>query len=113
MLSASRFSRRLQRIQDLFLTLFALLCEHWKEINPDSIYSIGSFPLPVCDNIRIIPRARIYTEERYRGYISSKKHYFYGLKLHLLVTKEGQPGELFLTPGSTADVSTLQHYAFD
>jgi hypothetical protein len=112
MLSASRFSRRLQRIQDLFLTLFALLGEYWKALNTESIYSIDSFPIPVCDNIRI-PRARIYTEERYRGYIPSKKRYFYGLKLHLLITKAGQPVELFLTPGSTADVSTLQHYAFD
>lgn len=77
-----------------------------------SIYSIDSLPIPVCDNIRI-PRARIYTEERYRGYIPSKKRYCYGLKLHLLITKAGQPVELFLTPGSTADVSTLHHYTFD
>ncbi|HNT78426.1 MAG TPA: IS982 family transposase [Anaerolineae bacterium] len=112
MLSASRFNRRLHRIRDLFLTLFSSLGEYWKELNTESIYSIDSFPIPVCDNIRI-PRGRLYTTERDRGYIASKKRYFYGLKLHLLITKDGQPVEVFLTPGSTSDVSTLPHYAFD
>ncbi len=112
MLGASRFSRRLHRIKHLFLTLFALLGEHWKALNTESIYSIDSFPIPVCDNIRI-PRARIYRHERYRGYCASKRRYFYGLKLHLMVTQTGHPVEMFLTPGSTADVSTLHHYAFD
>jgi len=112
MLSASRFNRRLHRIKDMFLTLFALLGEHWKDLNSESIYSIDSFPIPVCDNYRI-PRAKIYQDERYRGRITSKRRYFYGLKLHLLVTKKGQPVEMFLTPGSVADVSTLNDYAFD
>lgn len=112
MLSASRFSRRLHRIKDLFLMLFATLGEYWKALNPTAIYSIDSFPIPVCDNIRI-RHARLYTAERFRGYNASKKRYFYGLKLHLLVTEHGQPVEMFLTPGSDADVSTLQHYAFD
>ena len=112
MLSASRFSRRLHRIKAMFLTLFALLGEHWKDLNSESIYSIDSFPIPVCDNYRI-PRAKIYQDERYRGRITSKRRYFYGLKLHLLVTEKGQPVEMFLTPGSVADVSTLNDYAFD
>jgi len=112
MLSKSRFNRRLHRIKPLFLTLFAFLGEYWKDLNAESIYSIDSFPVPACDNIHI-RHARLYTEERYRGYIASKKRYFYGLKVHLLVTKDGQPVELFLTPGSTADVSTLPYYEFE
>jgi len=112
MLSASRFNRRLHRIKEMFLTLFALLGEHWKDLNSESIYSIDSFPIPVCDNYRI-PRAKIYQDERYRGRITSKRRFFYGLKLHLLVTEKGQPVEMFLTPGSVADVSTLNDYAFD
>lgn len=112
MLGASRFSRRLHRVKDLFLTLFAMLGEYWKESNPNAIYSIDSYPIPVCDNIRI-QRSRLYTDEKYRGYTASKRRYFYGLKLHLLVTEKGQPVEMFLTPGSTADVSTLFDYAMD
>jgi len=50
MLSRSRFNRRWHRLADLFLTLFNLLGETWKELNELSLYVIDSFPLPVCDN---------------------------------------------------------------
>jgi hypothetical protein len=72
---------------------------------------IDSLPIAVCDNIRI-PRAKLYPEERFRGYLPRKKRYFYGLKIHLLVTKAGQPVEFFLTHGSFGDVDALKSYAF-
>lgn len=75
MLSKSRFSRRLHRIKSVFLQLFAMLGEHWKALNAGSVYSIDTFPVPVCDNYRI-PRARLYRSEDYRGYIASKKQYY-------------------------------------
>src|SRR5512135_1416742 len=102
MLSKSRFLRRLQRIRPLLLTLFSALGETWKELNRESIYVLDTFPIPVCDNYRI-PRAKVYHTEDYRGYQASKKRYFYGVKLHLLVTRDGQPVEFFLTPGSYSD----------
>src|SRR3712207_655425 len=52
MLSSSRFNRRLHRTKELFLTLFAFLGEHWKDLNTESIYIIDSFPIASCDNIR-------------------------------------------------------------
>jgi hypothetical protein len=110
MLSKSRFSRRLHRIKPFFLTLFSILGEYWKELNEESIYSIDTFPIPVCDNYRI-RRAKLYQGEEYRGYIASKKRYYYGLKLHLMVTQAGQPVELMLSPGSFFDGAGL--YAFD
>src|SRR5262249_36320656 len=42
-----------------------------------------------------------------------KKRYFYGLKIHLMVTQEGQPVECFLTPGSFGDVDALKYYAYE
>ena len=110
MLSRSRFSRRLHRIKPFFLTLFNVLGEHWKALNEESIYAIDTFPIPACDNYRI-PRAKLYQAEQYRGYIASKKCYFYGIKLHLIVTQTGQPVELMLSPGSFFDGTGL--YAFD
>jgi hypothetical protein len=112
MLSKSRFNRRLHRVRSLFLRLFALLGEHWKGLNADSIYVIDTFPIAACDNYRI-NRCRLYQGEAYRGYIASKKRYFYGLKIHLLVTKDGQPVELFLTPGADSDVACLDLFDFD
>ncbi len=112
MLSKSRFNRRLHRVKGKFLTLFALLGEHWKDLNTDSIYAIDTFPIAACDNYRI-RRCRLYQGEKYRGYIASKKEYFYGLKIHLVVTKGGQPVEFFLTPGSESDVANLDLFDFD
>jgi Transposase DDE domain len=103
MLSRSRLNRRLHRLQELLLTLFELVGETWKHLNTESVYIIDSFPIAVCDNYRI-PRAKLYKHEAHRGYIARKKRYFYGLKMHLMVTNEGQPVECFLTPGSSSDV---------
>jgi hypothetical protein len=111
-LSASRFNRRLHRIRDLFLTLFALLGEHWKTLNAESVYIIDSFPIASCDTIRI-KRSRRYQGEAYRGYQASRRRYFYGLRLHLVVTATGAPVECFLTPGEETDTSGLQWYQFD
>ena len=112
MLSKSRFNRRLHRISDLFLTLFLRLGETWKKLNERSTYVIDSYPIAVCDNYRI-QRSKIYQSEDYRGYIPSKKRYFYGLRIHILVTEQGEPVEFFLMPGAFSDTSALALYNFD
>ena len=75
MLSKSRFNRRLHRIRHLLEALFAILAETWKVLNEENIYNVDTFPVPVCDNIRI-SRAKIYQSEAFRGYIASKRHRF-------------------------------------
>jgi len=112
MLSRSRFNRRLHRIADLFLTLFLRLGETWKQLNEKSVYVIDSYPIAVCDNYRI-KRSKIYRGEDFRGYIASKKRYFYGLRIHILVTEQGEPVEFFLEPGAFSDTSALGLYTFD
>lgn len=112
MLDKGRFSRRVQRIKPLFLTLFACLGEHFKAMNAESVYVIDTFPIAVCDNVRI-SRSKRYRGEAYRGYQASKKRYFYGLKVHLLVTANAEPVEFFLTPGSVGDVAGLEFFDFD
>jgi hypothetical protein len=112
MLSKSRFSRRLHRIKELFIVLFDLLAHLGKTLNKDAIYVIDSLPIAVCDNIRI-RRSKIYSNEAFRGYQASKKRYFYGLKIHLMVTQDGQPVECFLTPGGFGDVEALKCYAYE
>lgn len=90
MLSKSRFNRRLNSIDETtWLALFNLLAEAFNQTNEGKEYIIDSFPVPVCDNIRIY-RSKIYQTEEYRGYIASKKRYFYGLRVHLLITNTGR-----------------------
>jgi DDE family transposase len=112
MLSKSRFSRRLHRMKELFIVLCDLLAHIGKTLNSDAVYVIDSIPIAVCDNIRI-RRAKIYSDGKFRGYQASKKRYFYGLKLHLMVTQDGQPVECFLTPGGFGDVDALKYYAYE
>lgn len=52
-LSKSRFNRRIHAIYDLITNMFFNIAEVIKKINVSSEYIIDSFPVPVCENIRI------------------------------------------------------------
>lgn len=112
MISKSRFNRRLHNLSDLLSVFFSILGETWKYLNENSVYVIDSFPIAACDNYRIC-RSKLYQGSEWRGYQASKKRYYYGLKLHLLVTEHGEPVEFFLSPASFSDVSGLKAFAFD
>ncbi len=71
------------------------------------MHVVDTFPVPVCPNMRI-KRCKIYRDEAFRGYCASKKEYFFGLKVCLIVTEAGEPIEMLLVPGSTADISALR-----
>lgn len=116
MLSKGTFSERLHRLTEQFWLLFQVLGQAFKTGEGAGLYLIDSFPVAVCDNIRI-GRCRLYpsaqTDDVYRGYNASKRRYFYGLKIHILVTKDGSPVEVFLRPGSYSDTAELKNFAFD
>ncbi len=54
----------------------------------------------------------MYQDEAYRGYIASKRRYFYDLRTHLLVTVNTEPVEVFLAPGADDDVHALNRFPF-
>jgi hypothetical protein len=113
MLSESRLNRRLHAIPEAAWSLLAhILAETFKADNVSQEYCLDSFPVPVCDNIRI-KRAKLYSDEAYRGYIASKRRYFFGLRVHMVVTASGQPVEFILRPGSESDVAVLKDFNFD
>lgn len=89
MLSKSQYNRRLHRAAPLLRRLFRWLALIHKRSTEEDIYLIDSFPAEACDNIRI-SQTRLYRaeggpNEDLRGYIASKKRYFFGVKIHLLV----------------------------
>ena len=130
MLSKGAFNRRLHEIPDaIWQALFQLLADVHKQLHDCQEYAVDSLPVPVCDNIRI-QRCHLYPcpkssrhpkkdknqspkGEGFRGYIASKKRYFYGLKVHLLVTTTGLPVEVMLAPGSEADISAFKCLPLD
>jgi hypothetical protein len=111
MLSRSRLSRRLTRLAELVELIFHQLGLTLKELNTESRYALDSFPLAVCDNIRI-PRCRLTKEAHYRGYLASKRRYFYGVRVQVMVTVEGVPVEFCILPGSLSDVAGLADLPF-
>lgn len=113
MLSKSRFNRRLHAIPDtLWQAFFWLLGEIAKHSNPEGIYVVDSLPVPVCDNIRI-KRCRLYQGEAHRGYCASKRRYYWGFKVHLLITATGKPVEMVLTPASVHDLDGFKQLPLD
>ncbi len=125
MISKSHLNRRLHAIDPaLWRVLFELFAQIFKERNdPDfQTYAVDSLPVAVCDNIRI-RRCRIYPLEEglddtlkkksFRGYIASKRRYFYGLRVHLVVTGAGEPVEFALAAGSEADIVIFKEMELD
>ena len=113
MLSESRLNRRIHAIDDyVWESLFFILAAAFEEKNAGREYIIDSFPIPVCDNIRI-GRSKIFQGEAFRGYIASKRRYFYGVRVHMIVTASGKPVEFLIAPGSESDLSVLKQFNFD
>jgi hypothetical protein len=112
MLSKSRFNRRLYPLVPMFHDLFDGLGAFWSRENRRLVYILDSLPVAACDNYRIA-RSKRYQGEVWRGYQASKRRYFYGLKIHLMITETGQPVEFFLTPGSYSDTRAYGWYRFD
>ena len=112
MLGHSRYNRPFHRIPHLFQILFEYFAEVSKSNNPNGIYAIDTYPVAVCDNIRI-SRCRLYQGEKWRGPIASKRRHFYGLKVHLMVTESGHIVEVFFTPGKCNDVLGMRYFPFD
>ena len=106
MLSRSRWCRRLHRVADLTLSLFHQLGLVLQQANASTQYLLDSFPVPVCDNIRI-RRCRIVRSEEFRGKIASKRRYCYGVRVHVLATASGTPVELAFLPGRANDTRGL------
>lgn len=107
MLDKSRFNRRLHLVSDLLLSIFWQLGHCLKDMAGASEYVIDSFPVPVCDNIRI-SRSRILKGRQWRGKQCSMRRYFYGVKVQVLVNSSGIPVEFGFVPGSESDVQALK-----
>ena len=113
MISESRLDRRLHAIDDfVWLSLFFILSKTFKDRNKSEEYIVDSFPVPVCDNIRI-SRSKIFKTERYRGYIACKRRFFYGIRVHMIVTADKEPVEFQFAPGADADVAVFKQLDFD
>ena len=114
MLSKSQFNRRLHAISTHLLeSIFDVLGEVFKNTNESNEYAVDSFPISVCKNIRI-SRSKIYKkQEEYRGKCVSKHEYFYGVRVHMITTIQGDPIEMIIAPGSYHDSTIFKQFQLD
>ena len=107
MLDKSRFNRRLHHIGRLMYDLFTQVGDYLKAFCSELDYIIDSFPVAVCDNIRIM-NSKLVQGKKWRGYTASMRRYFYGVKVQLLTTGSGIPVAFCFTPGNQGDVKSLE-----
>ena len=112
MIDKSGFTRRLHGLQQQLLALFTALGQSLKQLNTGCRYMIDSFPVAVCDNIRI-SRSHLLKGEAYRGKNVSKRRYFYGFKVQVITTEAGLPVQFYLHAGSFADVTAFKAMPVD
>ncbi|MDR2927746.1 MAG: IS982 family transposase [Cytophagaceae bacterium] len=103
----SRFNRRLHNIGEFLSQLFFYTGQAIKDMSLETTYSINSFPVEVCHNIRT-GRYGIVKGEQYRGKCTSKRVYFYGFKVHMIVTSDGISVKFTFTAGSIHDIDRIK-----
>ena len=109
----SGFNRRLHGLEQRMVFLFYSLGHLIKELNCESRYIIDSFPVKVCHNIRIANCKILKDRKLYRGKCVSKREYFYGFKVQMIVSEQGIPIDFYLLAGSLADITALQSMNID
>jgi hypothetical protein len=86
----SRFIRRLNSLNYAIEKVFRTLSEIFSKTADSKIYSVDSFPVEVC-KIERSQGCNIYSHKDMKGYNSSKKRWFYGFKVHMVVTTNKEP----------------------
>lgn len=107
MLDKSRFCRRLHGLEDLIISMFFQIGQYLKDISGARAYIIDSFPVAICDNIRIA-NCKLLKGKQWRGKQCSMRRYFYGVKVQVLTTETGIPVEFGFVPGCESDVQALK-----
>jgi len=111
--SEGHFNRRLHGIpKEIWNAIFSCLSEYFKQHHDSKEYVVDSFPVSVCENVRIF-RSKIYSGKQFHGYSSSKKKFFFGIRVHALVTTKGEPIEFVFAPGSENDIKVFRNFDFN
>lgn len=111
-LSYSRLNRRIYQIPThAWIIAFQISkeilgCDNFHE------FIVDSFPVPCCQNNKIF-RCRLFQGKEYHGYTASKKSYFWGIKVHMIVSVHGIPVEFTFTSGSESDVRGFRRLECD
>jgi len=112
LLSRGRLVRRIHKIPDHLWSIFFLVLQMFLRDEKQETFIVDSFPVKAYENHKSF-RAKIFSGKEFHGFSASKKQYFFGIKVHMIVTMDGVPVEVLFTPGSVSDVKSLQDFPLD
>jgi len=109
-LSQSRINRRIHQLpQAVWMMIFSILREFHQD---NQEFIVDSFPVAYCQNYKRF-RCKLFPGKKFHGYTASKKQYFFGIKVHMVVNSDGVPIEFVFTPGAEADIRGLRRLNLD
>lgn len=111
-LSDSQLVRRIHKIPEEIWAYIFTICKEFFGVRNHKEFIVDSFPIPCCQNNKIF-RCRLFKGKQYHGYNASKKAYFFGIKVHMIISLNGIPVEFIFTPGSESDSKGFQKFQFD
>jgi len=103
MLEYSRFIRRLNDLEQVIEKLFMWLGDLFMRLDGQRIYSVDSFPVELCQITRE-KRSNLWRAPELKGFNASKCKFFYGVKVHMVVTTDKSPVRCYISQGSMHDV---------
>jgi hypothetical protein len=107
MLSHSRLIRRIHAIpEDVWAMIFSALRVYLRK-SPTDYFIVDSFPVKAYETHKSF-RAKIFRGKPFHGYSASKKVYFFGIKVHMIIDEHGIPIEFCFTPGRLSDIEGLK-----
>lgn len=111
-LSKSRLNKRIHKIPSTIWLQVLMICRTVLQNDKCHDYVVDSFPVITCQTCRSW-RCKLFSSKSHHGYSASKKCYFWGIKVHMVVTADGIPVEFIFTPGSVADIKALREFELD
>ncbi len=108
-LTYSQLVRRVHQVPDDAWTMVFLALQVFLRDKTKEYFIVDSFPLKTYENHKSF-RARIFSGKSYHGFTASKKQYFFGIKVHMVVDVDGVPVEFAFSPGSVSDIKQLKTF---
>lgn len=108
-LSVSRFNRRLHALGGWLVSLLELIGELFTQHSV--LFGIDSLPIPACHRARA-RRCRKVQGKEYLGYVAAKRQWFFGWRLHLVVTPLGIPVNVVLIPAGQPDLAPVHELLY-
>lgn len=105
-LSDSRLNRRIHSIDWTYWEAIFRFLSLLSKSEEASHYAVDSFPVSYCQKNRIDKRKH-FLKTNYIGFAPSKKRYFCGIKVHMVVTNKGRPIKVYFKPAAENDLNVL------